>query len=113
MPACPQCNRPISSDAISCPHCHVPLKAHGHPGMQLYRAGEDGFLCPTCVYDADGSCNFPKRPEAKSCTLYQKIGASQALTPQEIYRVPWWRKVNRFWLGIAILLGISVLVSFL
>ena len=113
MPTCPQCDRPIASDALSCPHCRTALKAHGHPGMTLHRAEGDRVLCPTCVYDVDNTCNFPKRPQAKTCTLYQNIEAPAELSPSEIYLVPWWRKINRFWLAIALLIAISITISLL
>ncbi|MEL6552204.1 MAG: zinc ribbon domain-containing protein [Cyanobacteria bacterium J06621_11] len=113
MPICPQCKSTVSSDAITCPTCRTVLKAYGHPGMNLYRAEQDEVLCATCVYDADNSCNFPKRPNAKTCTLYQKVGAAAELAQQPSYIVPWWRKVNRFWLGMAILLSLSILMAVL
>ncbi|MEO1389106.1 MAG: zinc ribbon domain-containing protein [Cyanobacteria bacterium J06634_6] len=112
MPACPQCDRTITSEAIHCPHCNTLLKAHGHPGMPLYRAEANTYLCATCAYDADNSCNFPKRPTATSCTLYQDVNAEMAPTRKPVYKLPWWRKVNKAWLAIAALLAISILISF-
>ena len=111
MPTCPKCKSTVARDAIICPKCQTTLKAYGHPGMTLYQAEADEFLCVTCAYDADDSCNFPKRPKAKTCTLYQKIGAEQMTEP--VYTIPWWRKINRFWMAIALLLAISLLIAFL
>lgn len=71
MPFCPNCHQSIDSQAVKCPHCRTELKAYGHPGMPLYQAGQEGFLCDNCVYHVDDSCDFPQRPYAKTCTLYQ------------------------------------------
>jgi hypothetical protein len=68
---CPRCHRPISTQAVTCPYCRAVLKAHGHPGITLYQATGDEYLCQTCTYDKDDTCNFPQRPYAKECTLYQ------------------------------------------
>ncbi|MBX9256551.1 zinc ribbon domain-containing protein [Desmonostoc muscorum CCALA 125] len=71
--SCPRCHQLIDSQAISCPSCRITLKAYGHPGIPLHRAIGDGYLCDTCTYHADDTCNFPHRPYAKDCTLYQNI----------------------------------------
>ena len=73
MPACPRCHQSIAPQAIACPSCHMPLKAHGHPGMPLHRAIGSEPLCLTCTYHADDTCTFPKRPEAIDCTLYDDV----------------------------------------
>jgi len=73
MPACPRCHQSIAPQAIACPSCHMPLKAHGHPGMPLHRAIGSEPLCLTCTYHADDTCTFPKRPEAMDCTLYDDV----------------------------------------
>ena len=109
MPVCPRCDRPVLDTAINCPHCNLALKAHGHPGIPLHRAEGDTFLCASCAYEADNSCTFPKRPRATTCTLYQNVSAPAELSAREIYRIPWWRKLNRFWLAIALLMAISLL----
>ncbi len=71
MRACPHCHQPVASQAIVCPHCRTALKAHGHPGMTLHRATGGEPLCLSCLYHADDSCTFPKRPTAMDCTLYR------------------------------------------
>lgn len=112
MAVCPQCDRTISDTVLNCPHCNTQLKAHGHPGMTLHRAKGKTYLCDTCAYEADNSCNFPKRPTATTCTLYQDIGsAAVEPTPQQIYSVPWWRKINQVWLLAAAVLFICILVN--
>ncbi|BAZ30532.1 hypothetical protein NIES4074_29930 [Cylindrospermum sp. NIES-4074] len=71
--SCPRCHRIVESQAITCPHCRVTLKAYGHPGIPLHRATKDGYLCDSCTYHADDTCNFPQRPYAKECTLYENL----------------------------------------
>ncbi|XGV97168.1 MAG: zinc ribbon domain-containing protein [Leptolyngbya sp. BL-A-14] len=73
MSECPVCHQPVEPQAIACPHCRTPLKAHGHPGIPLYRATEGEPLCLTCTYHADDTCTFPKRPTAMDCTLYNDM----------------------------------------
>lgn len=70
---CPRCHQIVESQAITCPHCRITLKAFGHPGIPLHRATGDEYLCDRCTYHADDTCNFPQRPYAKECTLYQNI----------------------------------------
>ncbi|MEB3210043.1 MAG: zinc ribbon domain-containing protein [Leptolyngbyaceae bacterium] len=71
MPECPRCKRTIvDSAAIACPYCKNPLKAFGHKGIPLHQATDGSYLCDTCLYDKDDSCNYPKRPHAKECTMY-------------------------------------------
>ena len=67
---CPRCRKDVSVKAIVCPHCRTPLKAHGHEGIPLYQAETGTFLCDTCIYDSDDSCNYPQRPVAKDCIMY-------------------------------------------
>lgn len=112
MSVCPRCDRPISETALSCPYCKLTLKAHGHPGMTLYRAESDTPLCATCLYDADDSCNFSKRPDAMTCTLYQSPEAVAETAPKATYRIPWWRK-HRLWIALAGLIAVSLLVAVL
>jgi hypothetical protein len=56
------------------------LKAHGHPGIHLYRAEGETYLCRTCAYEADDSCTYPQRPYAKECTLYWDVNRSVSKT---------------------------------
>lgn len=81
--SCPQCQQLINSEAIACPHCYTSLKAYGHPGITLHRATE-GYLCDTCTYHADNSCNFPQYPQAKSCTLYENLQNRQLELEQQM-----------------------------
>ncbi|WP_445634241.1 hypothetical protein [Nostoc sp. DSM 114161] len=83
--SCPRCHQQIESQAISCPYCRITLKAYGHPGIPLHRATGDGYLCDTCTYHADDSCNFPQRPYAKDCTLYQNIEETKLDLEQQRY----------------------------
>lgn len=73
MPSCPRCQATLEATALQCPRCQIALKAHGHPGIPLHRAGVGETLCPTCRYHADDSCNFPQRPQAQTCTLYRPL----------------------------------------
>ncbi len=70
---CPRCKQTVNSQAITCPFCRTQLKAHGHPGIPLHRAKGDEYLCDTCTYHAENTCNFPKYPYATECTLYQNL----------------------------------------
>jgi len=79
MPTCHRCQRPVAARAIACPHCHAPLKAFGHPGIELHRATGDEFLCDRCAYHADDSCTYPQRPYATTCTLFRD--ANRPLPP--------------------------------
>ena len=81
--SCPRCHQIIDSQAISCPYCRITLKAYGHPGIPLHRANGDYYLCESCIYDQDNSCNFPQRPYAKDCTLYQNVEESGLELPQQ------------------------------
>ncbi|MGB3791043.1 MAG: zinc ribbon domain-containing protein [Phormidesmis sp.] len=117
MTTCPRCDRAITPTAVNCPHCQLVLKAHGHPGMTLHRATGETSLCETCAYEADDSCNFPQRPNAKTCTLYQDINQDVITlskpSAREIYPLPWWRKISRFWAGMIVLILISLVLSIL
>ncbi|MEL7227024.1 MAG: hypothetical protein AAGL17_19865 [Cyanobacteria bacterium J06576_12] len=114
MSTCPRCDRTISPTAITCPHCQLKLKAHGHPGMPLNRTKDNRILCTTCLYDQDNSCNFPKRPTATTCTLYQDI-EKPVLTfetsKKPLYSVPWWKQIDQRWIGLGILIAISMLIA--
>ena len=112
MSECPRCHQTINFQAVNCPHCNLVLKAYGHPGIPLHRATGDQSLCNTCTYHADDTCNFPQRPNARECTLYQDqsqpliVETRPATTPQSIQL---WIRRNMGWL---VLLGLVVL-SFL
>ncbi len=112
MPACPRCEKPVLAAALNCPYCNLVLKAHGHPGMTLYRA-KDEPLCATCTYDADNSCTFPQRPEAMTCTLYQNTNATQNALQPASYPPPhrsWWRE-NMVWIVFGILIVVSIALA--
>ncbi len=78
---CSRCGSAIAVTDIQCPHCRLTLKAFGHPGIPLHRATEDASLCDTCTYHADDTCNFPQRPHAQTCTLYQDLNAPPPPAP--------------------------------
>ncbi len=107
MPTCPQCNQSIVFDAVTCSNCGLELKAHGHPGIDLYRSQSGSYLCETCVYHQDDSCTFPQRPQAVTCTLYVNIAQEPESAASKIYTIPWWRKYSG-WLLLAALILISV-----
>ncbi len=73
MPNCPRCHQPVDAQAVNCAYCHTPLKAYGHPGIPLHRADGEESLCQSCTYHLDDTCNFPQRPHARECTLYQNV----------------------------------------
>ena len=77
MQTCPKCHQSVSSSAVTCPHCRTMLKAYGHPGITLHRAVGDTPLCDSCTYHADDTCNFPQRPLAQECTLYDDMNQRQ------------------------------------
>jgi hypothetical protein len=78
--------------------------------MKLFQATEGEPLCASCVYHADDSCNFPKRPYAMNCTLYQDVQQPQAMAPQydTSFRLQRWIKRNTPLLWVIGLLGISL-----
>lgn len=97
MPTCPKCQQKVSSQAITCPYCHNQLKAYGHPGITLHQAQGDSFLCDTCAYHQDKSCNFPQYPYAKTCTLYQDMTQLPTESEPKIPKSGSWLKCLRFW----------------
>ena len=117
MPICPKCHKPVDDRALSCPNCDNPLKAFGHPGMPLYQSTDGTSLCDRCTYHLDDTCNFPKRPHAKSCTLFHD--ASEPLV--EVVDTPasklgWrgfknWLYRYRGIIAIALLVLISVAIA--
>ena len=94
---CPRCHQTVDSQAITCPYCQVPLKAFGHPGIPLYQAEPEKYLCNNCLYHSDDSCNFPQRPYARDCTLFHD--QSEPLVPDFSYNTNHnsWLKIVKFW----------------
>ena len=117
MPECPQCKQTVNAQAITCPHCRNPLKAYGHKGILLHRTDDGDYLCKTCLYHEDDTCDLPQRPYVKECTLYRN-----ALTPvveedeYEVsfnYKVRMWAKRNStllLFLGL-ILVSLAIVLS--
>ncbi len=93
MAECPRCHTPVDTQAIACPYCKNPLKAFGHPGIPLHQSSE-GYLCETCVYHHDETCNFPKYPYAKDCTLYTDI--STPMGEPDLPALPLSTNLNRW-----------------
>ncbi|NEO30160.1 MAG: hypothetical protein F6K36_06910 [Symploca sp. SIO3C6] len=118
MPNCPRCDHTISSNALSCPHCGIVLKAYGHPGITLHQALGEKSLCESCSYHADDTCNFPQRPHAQECTLYHDLSQTR-LNFDQIYnhRRSWfaslglWCQRHPTLLGILILTAVSFLLA--
>lgn len=114
MPNCPRCHQSVDAQAVTCPHCRTPLKAYGHPGIPLYRATGETYLCDSCTYHHDDTCNFPQRPYAKECTLYQNendaLRRSQLSKSSPRANISTWLKRHQFWLLILGLLLLSFLI---
>jgi hypothetical protein len=114
--SCPRCQQLVDNQAITCPYCRVTLKAYGHPGIPLHRATGNEYLCDRCVYHEDDTCNFPQRPYAKDCTLYQNIEESKLALQQQPYtlscnaRVKSWLQRYQTWLLLLGLLFICFLI---
>jgi hypothetical protein len=114
MPDCPRCNQKYDARAIACPHCQLPLKAYGHPGIPLHRSPDGEYLCASCLYHEDDTCNFPKRPYAKDCTLYRNV-CELTLPPPTPYISGGWLQRIKNWCQQNILLLVIlclVIVSF-
>jgi len=117
MPECPRCHQPVESKAVTCPYCHLALKAYGHPGIPLYRADGEAYLCDTCTYHEDDTCNFPQRPYAKECTLYQdrdkslSAPSSGSKRQSGLAQVKTWMQQNAVWLVLIGLVVVSLLLS--
>ncbi|GAB4235453.1 MAG: hypothetical protein Kow00121_63000 [Elainellaceae cyanobacterium] len=116
MPVCPRCHQVVDTQDINCPYCRITLKAHGHPGIPLFRATGDEYLCDTCTYHEDDTCNFPKRPYAKDCTLYHDRTATPS-APTKGYQPSWqasvqrWFRYNSAWLVLAGLIAVSLVIA--
>ncbi len=117
MPECPRCHQPVKDQAIACPYCQTPLKAYGHPGIPLYRATGEEYLCTRCLYHEDDTCNYPQRPFAKECTLFHD--SAEPLVPADSRYLSggWstalrnWCQRNTIWLVLLGLIIVSVLLS--
>src|SRR6478672_3559437 len=114
MPQCPRCHQTVESQAVTCPYCQLPLKAYGHPGIPLYRAAGEAYLCDTCTYHDDDTCNFPQRPHAKECTLYQdrsksyaSLSSGSASQSSRLDQIKTWLKRNAGWLALIGLVLVS------
>ncbi len=114
---CPQCHQPVNSQAVTCPHCRTQLKAYGHPGIPLHRASKEEYLCDSCTYHADDTCNFPQRPHAKVCTLYENIEESKLYSEKQRYANSFgatlrnWIKRNQALMLLLALLLICLLIA--
>jgi hypothetical protein len=114
MSDCPRCHQPVKSDAVKCPACGTQLKAFGHPGIPLHQAFGTESLCKTCLYDADDTCNYPKRPYAKECTMYRDRTIPIVSTPtryEQNSSPETWMRRNLFWLLLGGLLIVSLLLA--
>ncbi|MDJ1184142.1 hypothetical protein [Roseofilum casamattae] len=85
MAHCPQCGSPVTLDAITCPRCNFVLKANGHPGIPLHRSQGEAYLCQSCTYHADDTCDYPQRPTATDCILYRDVAQPEE-TDASVYR---------------------------
>ncbi len=108
---CPRCRQTVDSQAVNCPYCRTQLKAYGHPGIPLHRAAKGEYLCKSCTYEADDSCNFPQRPYATECTLYENLAKRQLEQRQvkSVNNFSNWVKQNQ---ALLLLLGL-LLICFL
>lgn len=114
MLTCPRCQQQIDSQAIACPYCRNPLKAFGHPGIPLHQSLADEYLCQTCVYHHDDTCNFPQRPHAKQCTLYldhNQPDPPPPYRPSFSSMIKSWLRRNTTLLVLAGLVVISILIA--
>lgn len=113
MPVCPRCQQFVEAQVLTCPTCRLALKAHGHPGMDLFRAEGEDYLCLTCAYHEDDTCNFPQRPYARECTLYKNPAqaASIAYKPSRQFALKAWLRRNSTWLIVVGLILISLLIA--
>ncbi len=112
---CPRCHHSIDSQAVVCPNCHTTIKAFGHRGIPLYRTDGTSFLCARCSYDADNTCNFPQRPYAQECILYQDINKSRQPQKSQLNNFSWnlksWLRRHQGLLMLVALLLISLLIA--
>ncbi|MEB3828387.1 zinc ribbon domain-containing protein [Phormidium sp. CCY1219] len=115
MSECPKCHQPIDTQATNCPYCRTPLKGFGHAGIPLHRSTSDEYLCVSCTYHEDDTCNFPQRPYAKTCTLYHDKSEPLVVPPPQYQSRNPLMRLQRWWKRhpAAIALGAIVLVSLL
>lgn len=114
MPSCPRCHQKVDVQAIACPYCRTELKAHGHPGITLHRATQQEYLCDTCAYHADDTCNFPQRPFAKECTLYQnvnRVSSPKPYKPPSNTTLQSWLQRNATWIVLGLLVAVSLCLA--
>lgn len=115
MPTCPHCQQKITSETVTCPHCRQDLKAYGHPGIPLYYAKAQEYLCDRCVYHHDDTCTFPQRPYAKTCTLFLDQSQQLPTTPKKptfsLRTVQYWCDRHRGFLLLFSLLLISLVLA--
>ncbi|HLO51092.1 MAG TPA: zinc ribbon domain-containing protein [Kamptonema sp.] len=117
MPDCPRCSQKYDASAIACPHCQTPLKAYGHPGIPLHRSQDGEYLCTSCLYHEDDTCNFPQRPFAKDCTLYHDRSEPILSSPTAYISGGWlqnlknWCQRNIVWVILLSLVIVSLLLS--
>jgi Double zinc ribbon len=110
MQNCPHCHRTVDDRSLTCPSCGLALKAYGHPGIPLHRAIGDESLCPSCIYNADDTCTFPKRPYARDCTLYHNVNEPILNTAPTYKPTPWFKR-NPVWLIFLGLLAVSLFLA--
>ncbi|MDV2998678.1 MAG: hypothetical protein N5P05_000284 [Chroococcopsis gigantea SAG 12.99] len=113
MPSCPRCQSAIDSTAIRCPHCYNELKAFGHPGITLHQAPKGTYLCSSCLYDRDDTCDYPQRPYADSCTLYQNHQKIIQKVPEipPLKRIENWCRRNQPLLLVLGLVIVSIIIA--
>lgn len=116
MPICPRCKQSVDVQAVVCPHCNNSLKAYGHPGITLYQSEDDTSLCDRCVYHLDDTCNFPKRPHAKSCTLFRDATIALDTEEKPVSQLGWrgiknWLYRYRGKIAIALLIIFSIAIT--
>ncbi|HEY9763443.1 MAG TPA: zinc ribbon domain-containing protein [Trichocoleus sp.] len=113
MATCPRCQTTIDASALQCPHCRLMLKAHGHPGIPLYRATSGTALCESCTYHQDDTCTFPQRPHAETCTLYRDINtahSTETITLSSREKMQLWLRRRTGLIALITLLGFSFLL---
>lgn len=114
---CPRCGQSVDPQAINCPNCNNQLKAFGHPGIPLYRADDETWLCDRCTYHHDDTCNFPQRPYAKSCTLFHDYSEPLVAAVEPPVRkkglelIKGWANRNRGLVALAMLIVVSILLA--